>query len=162
MYERPPAQAGDGASIRAWLERRRSLLAELSRELQSGFQAVAAFNAGGYLDSVERQEELCRRIGEHDQQMPPIRGSREDLQRLEELLRRMNAELKQHADVQAALIEHGGRSLRSFQRIWAMNAPFSSPPAGNPPASAVRKPPAKARERSGQPGQRAGDDPPKD
>lgn len=126
-----------------WLRQRRALVAELAQALRQGFQAVAAFNPGGYLDCIERQEELSLRIAALDRKLPHEQGPREQLQQAATALRQMNAELQELANVHTALIEHGSRSVRCFQRVWAMNAPSYLAPAGAAPSP--RKPPAGAR-----------------
>lgn len=110
-------------ALEAWLGQRRALVEQLERELRDGFQAVAAFDAPGYLDCIERQEGLCRSIAQLDRRLPAPTDNSAQMQAAAAELRRMNAELKTLADVQQALIEHGSRSVRSFQRVWAMAAP---------------------------------------
>lgn len=115
-------------TMRIWLEERGRLADELGAALQAGFRAVGAFNAPAYLDCIEQQEDLCRQIADLDKRMPAPAGERADLEWAAAELQRMNAELKRLADIQAALIEHGGRSVRCFQRVWALGAPGYDPP----------------------------------
>jgi hypothetical protein len=114
-----------------WLEQRRRLVAELIQQLRSGFQAVAAFDGAAYLDCVERQEGLCRRIAALDARCPPPGPDAIANRRAASTLRFMNAELKQLGNLQAALIESGGKSVRCFQRVWALGAAAYAPPAGS-------------------------------
>ncbi|HUX65969.1 MAG TPA: hypothetical protein VMV31_00615 [Terriglobales bacterium] len=118
-------------ALEAWLRQRQALVAELAQALREGFQAVAGFDPNRYLDCIERQEELSQRIAGLDRRQPASVGARAELERAAEALRRMNAELQQLAGVQTALIEHGGRSVRCFQRVWAMNAPSYGAPAAH-------------------------------
>ncbi|HVB40289.1 MAG TPA: hypothetical protein VNE83_05280 [Terriglobales bacterium] len=115
-----------------WLAQRRELVDSLSQALRAGFVAVAAFDAPAYLDRVEQQEELCRRIAVLDQRLPPLwEASGPDDPGREAAaaeLKTMNAELQRLADIQAALIAHGSRSIRSFQRVWALGASGYRPP----------------------------------
>ncbi|MGH9416173.1 MAG: hypothetical protein ACRD01_06050 [Terriglobales bacterium] len=109
--------------LAAWLGQRRTLVELLEQELRDGFQAVAAFDAPRYLDCIERQEGLCQSIARLDRRLPAPTPDKAFMEAAAAELRRMNAELKTLADVQQALIEHGSRSVRSFQRVWAMAAP---------------------------------------
>lgn len=134
----------EAGTMNDWLAQRRALVDQLSAELRAGFQAVAAFRAGDYLDSVERQETLAQRIVEHDTRMPSIEGADRRRSAAAEL-RTMNAELRRLADIQAALIELGGRSVRCFQRVWALNSAsyeldpaLRRPPATEPPPPSPR------------------------
>ena len=129
-------------ALQAWLRLRQGLVEELAHALRDGFQAVARFDPNAYLDCIERQEELSQRIAALDRRLPPSEGPRPQLRQAAEALRAMNAELQQLAAVQTALIEHGGRSVRCFQQVWAMNAPgYAAPAEARPPA---RKPLAAA------------------
>ncbi|MGH9475174.1 MAG: hypothetical protein ACRD1C_02455 [Terriglobales bacterium] len=132
-----PARAS-AAGMKDWLQQRRALVDELAAELRTGFQAVAAFRAGEYLDSVERQETLAQRIVEHDHRIPEAGSGARRLAAASEL-RGMNAELRRLADIQAALIELGGRSVRCFQRVWALGAASYELDSDDrrPPAAAV-------------------------
>jgi len=89
----------------------------LSQALRDGFQAVAAFQAAAYLDCVERQQALCLQIAAHDSRKPVLG------EQAAAALRALNAELRQLGEIQASLIEHGSRSVRCFQRVWALGAP---------------------------------------
>lgn len=118
-----------------WLAQRRALVNALSQALRAGFAAVAAFDAPAYLDCVEQQEDLCRRIAVLDRRLPPLLEAltadgpgdrRREAAAFE--LKTMNAELRRLADIQAALIAHGSRSIRSFQRVWALGASSYRPP----------------------------------
>lgn len=124
------ALSGDahGSELSVWIEQRRALVSQLSAELEAGFQAVAAFDAMAYLDSIERQEEFCRQIGNLDRKLPARGQKSPELEAAAMELRQMNAELKRLADVQRALVEHGGRSIRCFQSVWAMGAFGYEPP----------------------------------
>ncbi|MGH9394575.1 MAG: hypothetical protein ACRD1E_10430 [Terriglobales bacterium] len=93
----------------------------LSQALRDGFQAVAGFQGGAYLDCVERQQALCVQIQVLDQHQPTL-GLEAAV-----TLRALNAELRQLGQVQASLIEHGSRSVRTFQRVWALAAPAYQP-----------------------------------
>src|SRR6185312_7830008 len=117
----PAGELRDG--MFEWLEQRRRFMEELGQALRDGFEAVAAFNAPAYLDCVERQEDLCQRLTRHDRAMPAPPLDRAERERAAAELSRMNRKLQELADVQKALIEHGGRSVRSFQRVWAMGDP---------------------------------------
>lgn len=141
---------GGAAPLRlaAWLEHRRRLVDELTREIRAGFQAVAAFRPAEYLDAVERQQALAQRLSVHDRALPPNEDADGDhphdgpggatgaARAAQAELRRMNAELRGLNQIQAALIEQGGRSVRCFQRVWAMAAPeaggYADPAAGPP------------------------------
>ncbi len=112
----------------AWLLQRQRLVGELTQQLRAGFQAVAAFNGGDYLDCVERQETLCRRIAALDVRCPAPGPDPAANRRAAASVRFMNAELKQLGQLQAALIESGGRSVRCFQRVWALGAAAYGPP----------------------------------
>lgn len=115
-----------------WLARRRALILELQQALQQGFGAVASFQGAVYLDCVQRQDELCQRIRAHDRVMPSPSADREAMTAAAAELRHMNLELKQLAEVQAALVEHGSRSVRCFQRVWAMGEPAYTRPEVKP------------------------------
>ncbi|HWG38124.1 MAG TPA: hypothetical protein VN690_10440 [Terriglobales bacterium] len=97
------------------------MVAQLSQALRDGFQAVAAFQGAAYLDCVERQQALCLQIAALDQRKPTL-GEQAAVS-----LRALNSELRQLGEVQAALIEHGSRSVRCFQRVWALGAPAYGP-----------------------------------
>lgn len=121
-----------------WLTQRRALVTELQQAIQQGFDAVATFQANAYLECVEKQDGLCQRIRALDRRMPPTAGEpRGAVLRAAAELRAMNQELKKLNDVQAALVEQGSRSVRCFQRVWAMGEPLYGPPEPGP-----RKPPA--------------------
>lgn len=108
-----------------WLAQRRELVEALSQALRAGFAAVAAFNAPAYLDCVEYQEDLCQRIASLDRRMPQPPACPADVPSWRAAaaeLQSMNAELRRLADIQTALIAHGSRSIRSFQRVWALSA----------------------------------------
>ncbi len=119
-------------TLEEWLERRQTLIGELTQQLRAGFQAVAAFNGAAYLDCVERQEGLCRRIAALDARRPESGPDPAAGRRAASALRFMNAELKQLGQLQAALIESGGRSVRCFQRVWALGAAAYGPPGQGP------------------------------
>ncbi|MGH9520643.1 MAG: hypothetical protein ACRD2D_13380 [Terriglobales bacterium] len=126
-----------GLAMLDWLARRRALILELQQALQEGFRAVAAFQGAVYLDCVQRQDEICQRIRQHDRGMPAPSADREAMVAAAAELKQMNLELKQLAEVQAALVEHGSRSVRCFQRVWAMGEPAYGLPEAEtkPPAS---------------------------
>ena len=117
-----------GLAMLDWLARRRALILDLQQALQEGFGAVARFQGAAYLDCVQRQDELCQRIRSHDGCMPSPSADRGAMVAAAAELRQMNLELKQLADVQAALVEHGSRSVRCFQRVWALGEPAYSLP----------------------------------
>lgn len=145
--QRPdPLELPSLPALQAWLRQRQSLVDELTQALREGFQAVARFEPNAYLDCIERQEELSQRIAALDRRLPPSEGPRPQLQQAAAALRQMNAELQQLAAVQTALIEHGSRSVRCFQQVWAMNAPsYAAPAEVRPPA---RKLPAATESRA--------------
>lgn len=120
------AATGEAVPMTAWLAQRRRLVEALTYELRAGFQAVAAFQALEYLDAVERQQGLAQRILAHDRAMPLPDADAGVMRQTAAELRRMNRELKHLNDIQAALIENGGRSVRCFQRVWAMAAPAAA------------------------------------
>lgn len=113
-----------------WLAQRRELVEALSQALRAGFAAVAAFNAPAYLDCVEQQEDLCQRIAALDRRIPKPKSQEAASAAAD--LKAMNAELRRLGDVQAALIAHGSRSIRSFQRVWALGASGYQPPQEKP------------------------------
>ncbi|HET9784731.1 MAG TPA: hypothetical protein VFP94_07225 [Terriglobales bacterium] len=117
------ALAAAPGPMAVWLTQRHRLVEALTYELRAGFQAVAAFQAPEYLDAVERQQGLAQRILTHDRAMPLPDADAGVMRQAAAELRRMNRELKRLNDIQAALIENGGRSVRCFQRVWAMAAP---------------------------------------
>lgn len=135
-----------GLAMLDWLARRRALILELQEALQQGFGAVARFQGAAYLDCVQRQDELCQRIRAHDRAMPSPSADRDAMVAAAAELRHMNLELKQLAEVQAALVEHGGRSVRCFQRVWAMGEPAYGPPEPGLRTPGTTKPGANGRE----------------
>jgi hypothetical protein len=132
------AAGGEAAPMTAWLAQRRRLVEALTYELRAGFQAVAAFQAPAYLDAVERQQGLAQRILTHDRAMPLPDADAGVMRQAAAELRRMNRELKHLNDIQAALIENGGRSVRCFQRVWALAAPEAAG-YGDPAAARGRR-----------------------
>jgi hypothetical protein len=116
--------------MEAWLEQRQRLVGELIQQLRAGFQAIAAFEGAAYLDCVERQESVCRRIGALDARLPPPGPDPIANRRAAATLRFMNAELQKLGHLQAALIASGSQSVRCFQRVWALGAAAYGPPAG--------------------------------
>jgi len=125
---------GEVSPMATWLQHRHRLVEALTYELRAGFQAVAAFHGPEYLDAVERQQGLAQRILSHDRSMPLPEADADAMRSAASALRHMNRELKRLNDIQAALIENGGRSVRCFQRVWAMAggepAGYSDPAAG--------------------------------
>ncbi len=124
----PPPDPAPSSPLRQWIEHRRALVADLAQALRDGFQAVAAFKASAYLDCVERQDELTQRIAALDRRRPDLPPAGPERAWAAAELERMNAEMKELAGLHAALIEHAGRSVRSFQRVWALGAPGYDPP----------------------------------
>jgi len=114
----------------AWLDQRQALTQALEQALRDGFQAVAAFRAPEYLDCIERQEGLCRALAALDRAMPRAASNAAVRRTQVDRLRAMNLDLRQLAEVQGDLIAHGGRSVRCFQRVWALGAPEYRRPEG--------------------------------
>ncbi|MGH9467402.1 MAG: hypothetical protein ACRD1Y_08600 [Terriglobales bacterium] len=113
----------------AWLERRRTLVSDLCHCLHRGFKAVAAFDGAGYLDCVQRQEALAERVAAHDAVMPELPPDAASKRNAASAIAAMNGELRRLGDIQTALIEIGGRSVRCFQRVWALASPAYERPS---------------------------------
>jgi hypothetical protein len=106
--EAAPQASGEPA---ADLEHGLALLAELAAELGAGMEAVRANAPGRFQASVSRQQALAQSLALALASRPPVHGPlfdndlRARWQRATEQLRQLNQKY-------AALVEHGGRSVR--------------------------------------------------